>query len=217
MRSKVQEIEARWGIPFAQLVSDMHAQGLTQRVAAQVAGMHKGLFNQWVNRIHNPWARPPITVRYRQQTGRGFFEAVEMLARQHCVSRVANMVGVSSAKNLQLILQRYGKIVEFQSGRKTPEPKEAQLTRITPDEVDQYVAARLNGASAVSAAAALGRSRSAVWRVVKRMRPEVVPELIRMGRISEQRTRESVKSSMWSYSSAGMPSAVEAEALKRIA
>lgn len=217
MSSRVQEIEARWGIPFAQLVRDMHAQGLTQRMAAQVVGMHKDLFNKLVSRINNPWARPPIAVRYRQQTGRSFFEDVEMLARQHCASQVAVIVGVSSAKNLRLILQRYGRRVQFQPGRKIPERKEPQITRITPDEVDQYVAARLSGASAVSAAAALGRSRSAVWRVVKRMRPEVVPELNRAGRISEQRTRESVKSSMWSYSSAGMPSAVEAEALKRIA
>lgn len=197
MSRRVQEIEARWGIPFAQLVSDMHAQGLTQCVAAQVVGMHKGLFNEWVNRIHNPWASPPITVRYKQQTGRDFFEAVEMLARQHCVSRVANMVGVSSARNLRLILQRYGKQVDFQSGRKTPEPKEARITRITPDEIDQYVAARLGGTSSGSAAAALGRSRAAVWRAVKRLRPEAVPELIRMGLISKQRTRQSIKAKIW--------------------
>lgn len=198
MSSKVQEIEARWGISFAQLVSDMRAQGLKQRVAAQVVGMDKDLFNKWVNRIHNPWSRPPITVRYRQQTGRSFFEDVEMLARQHCASHVAAMVGVSSAKNLQLILQRYGKHVEFQPGRKIPEPKEARTTRITPDEVDQYVAARLGGASGVSAAAALGRSRFALWGAVKRMRPEAVPELIRMGQISKQRTRQSFKSKKWS-------------------
>lgn len=198
MSSKIQEIEARWGIPFAQLVSDMHAQGLKQRVAAQVVGMDKDLFNKWVNRIHNPWYRPPITVRYKQETGRSFFEDVEMLASQHCASHVAAMVGVSSAKNLQLILQRYGKHVEFQPGRNTPTPKDPQVTRITPDEVDQYVAARLSGASGISAAAALNRSRFALWRAVKRMRPEAVPELMRMGQISEQRTRQSFKAKKWS-------------------
>lgn len=198
MSSKIQEIEARWGIPFSQLVSGMHAQGLKQRVAAQVVGMNKHTFNKWVNRTHNPWSRPPITVRYRQETGRSFFEDVATLARKHCASRVAAMVGVSSAWNLQLILQRYGKHVEFQPGRSAPEPKEAQLTRITEGEVDRYIAARLSGASGASAAAAVGRTRAAMWRAVKRLRPEVVPELNRMGLISKLRTRQSLKARMWS-------------------
>ena len=198
MSSKVQEIEARWGLPFAQLVSDMHAQCLKQRVAAQVVGMDKDLFNKWVNRIHNPWSRPPITVRYKQETGRSFFEDVGILARTHCVSRVAEMVGVSSAKNLQLILQRYGKHVEFKPGRIAPELKESLVTRITEGEVDRYIAARLDGASGISAAAALDRSRFALWRAVKRVRPEAVPELIRMGRISKRRTRQSLKALIWS-------------------
>lgn len=198
MSSKIQEIEARWGIPFSQLVSDMHAQGLKQRVAAQVVGMDKDTFNKWVNRTHNPWSRPPITVRYRQETGRSFFEDVATLARKHCASHVAAMVGVSSARNLQLILQRYGKHVEFQPGRNTPTPKDPQVTRITQDEVDRYIAARLGGASGISAAAAINRSRFALWKAVKRMRPEVVPKLNQMGRISKRRARQSFKAKIWS-------------------
>ena len=196
------EVEERWGMPFWELVGDFAGQGLSMAATARALGYHKDAFHKLlqVSGHRSLWPRrASLPVQYVADTGESFRAACERLAATTHMREAARQLGFASCQNLRLAMTARGIDVKFQPYRRpVVEAAEPELTRITADEVDEYIRRRLDGQPCWRAAAAMDRSRCALWLAVKRVRPEAVPELIRMGRISKRRTRQSLKALIWS-------------------
>jgi hypothetical protein len=126
-------IAERWGIPFWQLVSDLHAQDFNRTKAAAALGMDKNGFTLLLrnNPDENPWGSPNIIANYIRDTGESFRDALERMSREgyslNAASRAIGFSGLSSNFGLKYAMRARGidvKFKEIPSIRKSRKPVE---------------------------------------------------------------------------------------------
>lgn len=194
---KQREVEERWGMPFWELVGDFAAQGLTMADTARAIGYNKDVFHKLVHAsgYRGLWPRRvSLPVQYVADTGESFRAACERLAATTHMREAARQLGFASGQNLRIAMKVRGIEVEFQPYQR-PAKKVATpaYTRITAEEVDEYIRRRLDGQVAWRVAGILGRERGSLWYAVKRMRPEAVPKLRDIGAMNKRERRRVMK------------------------
>lgn len=77
-------VTERWGIPFWQLISDIHEQGFNRTQAAAIVGMQRRYFSALIN-AHpqdNPWGSSNVVANYVRDTGEPFRDALLRMQRE---------------------------------------------------------------------------------------------------------------------------------------
>lgn len=172
-RSTPADVEARWGLPFGQIIRDLHSQGLSRSAAARVLGYTEAnpknghrVFMNWLARHpeQDPWGSSSVAVQYTKQTGEAFRDAVVRLAKTHTATQAAVELGFSGVAPLRYALARRGIHVQFQRHR----PRRVQRS-----DVEQYLAKRYERERAADAAESQGFSPRTMRGAVARMIPHL--------------------------------------------
>lgn len=112
-------VEERWGVPFWQLVNDLHAQGFNRTKAAAALGMDKGGFAALVRNssTNNPWGSPNIVANYVRDTGESFRDALQRMAREgysfSAATRAIGFAGMNPGAGLRYAMKVRGIEVKF--------------------------------------------------------------------------------------------------------
>lgn len=97
------QIEARWGVPFWQLVSDFADQGLPRSDVAKALGYHRDGFYDLLTRNprKDPFESSNIVASYVRETGESFRAALERMAADG-MSKNAAAVAIGYADSWSL-------------------------------------------------------------------------------------------------------------------
>jgi hypothetical protein len=112
------QVEARWGVPFWQLVSDFAEQGLSRTETAKAIGYRFDSFSHLLaqNPSKDPFDSYVIAIQYLKDTGEGFREALErMSAEGRSWAYAARVIGYSDGARLKRAARSRGIIVEMNS------------------------------------------------------------------------------------------------------
>lgn len=122
--SRQRDIEERWGVPFWNLVEDLHGQGLNQRDAGRALGYETWnqyiAFRQVLERSgdRNPWQHClSVPAQYGVDTGESFRAACERLAKTHTITQAAIAVGYADVGPFVSAMRARGISVQFRTMR----------------------------------------------------------------------------------------------------
>lgn len=129
------QIEARWGVPFWQLVADFADQGLTRFDTARALGYRPDSFCTLVREHpeHDPFDASDRPLGYLKETGETLSSAVRRMASQGMLAtEIARAVGYRDACGLKRALKARGIEIEFpqrSERRRKPVAREPALAR----------------------------------------------------------------------------------------
>lgn len=116
-------ISKRWGLPFWNIVRDLHAQDLTRKQAAAALGYSYQSFSRLLiaNLDKSPWERSSVVTRYLLETGETLRTALDRLAATgHSCSAAARVIGYSQGSELLKAMRARGIEVVFH--KRSPNP-----------------------------------------------------------------------------------------------
>lgn len=167
------EVEARWGMPFFDVLADLAAQDLNMRDAGRAIGYET--WNQYValrqvldrHPDQNPWAHHhSVPAQYTLDTGESFKDAVVRLSKTHTVTEAARAIGYTGDKpagNLRYAMKAHGIEATFQQCQSCAMPR-IPRTMVSPEEVDEFISRLSRGQTTRFAAYAMGRDRRTLMR-----------------------------------------------------
>jgi hypothetical protein len=111
----IAQIEARWGMPFSQLLEDLAEQDFSMRQAAIALGCNREALRVYVASMErSPWAPREVAAVWLRQTGETITAAARRLAETHTISQAARVLGYYNCMGLRKALKVRGVTVQFQ-------------------------------------------------------------------------------------------------------
>lgn len=110
------EIEARWGMPFWDLVEQFAAQELTRFDTGRALGMHPSNFTKILraNPDRNPFDHSSVVTRYVIESGETFGSALRRMAEQgYSLRQAATAIGFAQLSGLAYAMRVRGIEVKF--------------------------------------------------------------------------------------------------------
>lgn len=110
------QIEARWGVPFWQLVADFADQGLPRSDVAKALGYHRdGFYDLLTRNPHkDPFDSSNIVAAYVRESGESFRAALERMAAAGMSKTAAAVaIGYADSWSLGRAMVARGVIVKF--------------------------------------------------------------------------------------------------------
>lgn len=151
-------ISKRWGMPFWDIVRDLHAQELTRVQAA--AALHYGYQNFAKllrdNPEKSPWEKASVVTQYLLDTGESLGQALSRLSADgYTLNAASKAIGFKANGGLRYAMKVRGIEVEFAERKAKPKvrhprppackarwPTWARVFEITPDVGGTYVPLR---------------------------------------------------------------------------
>lgn len=128
-RPRQDAIEARWGVPFWDLLRDLCDQGLSRPDAARALGYESRTELQNFYRLlarnpaKDPWPRHiKIATQYVIDTGESFRDACQRLARTHTITQAAREIGFADCGAFIHAMRSRGFRAEFPVKHKRRHP-----------------------------------------------------------------------------------------------
>ncbi len=122
-------VSERWGIPFWQLVRDIHAQDFNRAKAAAILGMDSTGFTAILraNPNENPWGSPNVVANYVRDTGEPFKDALLRMQREgyslNAASLAIGFAGNNSSYGLKYAMRVRGIDIKFERSPKDERKK----------------------------------------------------------------------------------------------
>lgn len=128
MNGTRKRIEARWGIPFWDLLSDICGQGFNRTQAAAIVGMQRQAFSALLmgHPERNPWGTSNIVATYVRDTGEPFRDALlRMQAHGYSLCAASKAIGFAGVNGLKHAMRARGIELVFTHTREFKPPKKA--------------------------------------------------------------------------------------------
>lgn len=120
------DLEARFGIPFDELMREYAARGISRSEAGRQLGVNPNSLRQILLRGYDPFMPQDAAMRYLRQNGESLATAAARLAKTHTLNQAAQLLGVQH-QALRRALEARGITIEFKkrygAGRKQKPPK----------------------------------------------------------------------------------------------
>lgn len=131
MAANVQQtIEKRWGLPFWNVVNDLHEQDLTRKQAAAAIGMGYQNFALTLrnNPELNPWGKASVVTQYLLDTGESLGVALKRLAEEgYTLNAASKEIGYKDNGGLRYAMKVRGIEVIFPERKAVPKVRRQRL------------------------------------------------------------------------------------------
>lgn len=192
--SQIRLIEARWGMPFWDLMRDFAAQGLTRMDTARAMGFANP------KTIHTLLRRAPldpfpirhgVPTQYTLDTGETFRAACIRMAPTHTITEAALILGYTACGSLRHAMRVRGIEVQFRT--RPPRRRPPGKPRVSDTEVLRYAQLRIEGTVDTDAIATVGRSKTALRRHLQAKFPKLWDDILQIS-AKHHRTRNATRS-----------------------